>query len=175
MGYRFDEVERQAIMEIDSDPPMADAVSIESIALRAHADNDTLPLDQLATTNGMRVVVLSSVPNGIEGFLLGSERDRPTAVLRAARDLKRRNLALIHELAHWLLIRDRVPHSHGDVWCLTLALAYPRSVLQRLRRSSDLTVASLHWYRELPPWMARCRMQMPYVLAVFGENDMTLS
>ncbi len=53
-------------------------------------------------------------------------------LVRPSSDLRRWNLRVLHELAHALLKQSRRPHSHGDVWALTLALAVPREAF-RLR------------------------------------------
>lgn len=67
-------------------------------------------------------------------------------------------LAILHELAHFLVEREGWVDTHSDVWRLTLMLAMPRSMC-RGRSIEDLAaVAGVPW------WAAQLRLNMTTVM-----------
>jgi hypothetical protein len=63
----------------------------------------------------------------------------------------------LHELAHWVLDRSGVHHTHADVWGLALAIGAPRAVVDRLRREGRGGALDLAAETGLPAWAAEVR------------------
>lgn len=157
MGYALEQLESTALLEIREDYPLADAYVLESIASALHAKVPTGVPERLVAAAGCELVVRPDLP--VEGVLF---RER-IIVVRARRDRRLVVLAMLHELAHALLLRAGIGHSHGDVWCLTLALAYPLPRIHALHYEHRDTVEALRWAAPVPSWVARERLEMPTV------------
>lgn len=72
-------------------------------------------------------------------------------------------LLILHELAHYLLMRSGARHLHGDVWALTLCLAAPRSVVRQAyaeMRIKRLTAGRLALLIPTPSWTAEARISL---------------
>lgn len=156
--------EHQALLEIGGDPPLADEHTLEAYASRAYALAEEQPdPDSLAGALGA-TVLSDALPSSVDGWLFEWSREGAVIVLRSGIAPDARALALAHELAHLLLVRSGQSHTHGDVWCLTLALLFPRALCRRLRACGALNAGGLHaacpW---APLWTARVRMRMPAV------------
>lgn len=147
-----DPVERVAVDEIEGDAPIADQWSIETTATDLYARAGSANPEALAEAAEAEVVYANDLPAGFEGLVLNGR-----IYVRKSRNRRRMMLALLHELAHWLL-GDAC--SHGDVWCLTLALGAPMPVLKRLRHAGGLSLVSLYWEAELPRWALAARLRM---------------
>lgn len=154
MSFASEHLEEIALAEIREDYPLADAYVLESLASCAHdaAVPDPTPED-LAIAARCTLVVRGDWP--IEGSLL-----RARVIVVRAQRRRRMTIAILHELAHALLLRAGIAHSHGDVWCLTLALAAPRGLLCGMRGASATDLARRF---NVPTWMLRERLAMPAV------------
>jgi len=138
--------------------------------LEGIADEATEGLPQGATVEdlvgraGCRVSVQRTLPCDEDGTIT------PTGLIiiraqlgRAEIGRRRMVLAILHELAHWLL-RDR-DCTHGDVWLLALALAAPRRLVRRVRRHGEHALAALYWSTEVPRWALGTRLEWAAVQA----------
>lgn len=144
--------------EILGGVPIADAAHMESSAddlWRAAGTND---LELLAKAAGAHLVLVRDLPDCAEGMTTGR-----TIYVRRRRDPRRVYAAGLHEIAHCLYDRARMAHSHADVWCLTLALGAPRSMLRALGYSP--TLPEILAATQLPAWAALARLEMPLALA----------
>lgn len=146
----LDPVALVALEEIEGGAPISDAWELEALATAARTRCPSPDADTIAAACGCRVVREAALPPGADGMLLPSG----TILVRARRDARRTDVAILHELAHWLLERAGALHSHADVWCLTLALAVPLG--------HDHPVVSVS------PWALAARSEMPTVLIRAG-------
>lgn len=154
-----DPIARTAISEIEGGAPIANAWELEDLASEVHARARTADLDGLVAAAGCTVILEDALPNGVEAMVL------PNGVIlaRPQRDERRLMLVILHEVAHHIVAKAGIWHSHADVWCLTLALAAPISVLERLRRRGDLTVTELECVVPVSTWALEARLEMPTV------------
>jgi hypothetical protein len=153
-GKSVDPVARQALDEIAHGVPIADSYVLEILADTLSAKAGGGCAWAQARAAGCWVVERTDLPDGVEAVLLPNG----DIVVRARRDRRRMALAILHELAHWLLQRAGIGHSHADVWCLTLALAAPCSVLLELRRRGELTIDGLHPVATVSRWALSARL-----------------
>jgi hypothetical protein len=142
VSFASDQLEAIARAEIREDYPLADACVLESLAAATHdAAVPDATAEELAHGAGFAVVLREDWPT--DGALL-----RGTVIVVRRQRRRRMAVAVLHELAHALLLRAGIAHSHGDVWCLTLALAAPRGATRPLA---------------VPAWVVRERLGMPGV------------
>ena len=152
----------QAIEEIREGYPLASVVDLESLARIAHARCAPGTADADPVTVARRVAGSNQVPVVEDRQLPG---ESPAALmdrviyLRPHKDPRRLALLILHELAHALLERARIAHSHADVWYLTMALAIPREVLERMRRHEPVNV------RAWPVWVLGIRLEVEMAAA----------
>ena len=150
-----DPLASQAIEEIEGGYPLASVVDLESIARVAyvrcpHGTADGEPVDvarAVAVLNRVPVIEDRQLPGEAPAALMDG-----TIYVRPHKDPKRLALLILHELAHALLERARMMHSHADVWYLTMALAIPREVLDRMRLNKPVNV------RAWPVWVLGVRL-----------------
>jgi len=154
MKRSLDPLEVTALDEIEGGCPVADALAVEAIATQTWESAEGTDAEALAVAG--RCTVRQDPLAPIEGVLLLCR----LIIVRPRRDARRLALAILHELAHALLERAGIVHSHADVWCLALALAAPASIIEALRKSGDLTARALCAATELPAWAARARLRM---------------
>lgn len=152
-----DPVGRVAIDEIEGDAPFVEGLVLEAIATALHSRTRARNAWALAKAAGCRVVHSRDMPDGMDGILFSNG----VIVLRERFDRVRMAMALLHEVAHWLL--RRLAHSHGDVWLLALALGAPLPLVRRLARGRRLTPAQLCRHVTLPLWAAGARLDMATV------------
>jgi hypothetical protein len=144
-----------ALAEIQGSAPVADGAVLEAMAAAAH-DDESLDVDDVAAAVGCEVRTERALPDGVDAVLLPGG----IVLARPRRDARRVLFAILHELAHQMLIDAGIAHSHADVWRLTLALAAPLALLRRLRGETPLTLRDLHWSVQLPAWALRVRFEM---------------
>lgn len=144
--------------EILGGVPIADAAHMESSADDLWREAGTNDLEQLAKAAGARLVLVRDLPDCAEGMTTGH-----TIYVRRRRDERRTYTVGLHEIAHRIYDRARIAHSHADVWCLTLALGAPRSMLRALGHAP--TLADLFAATLLPRWAVFARLEMPLALA----------
>jgi hypothetical protein len=154
-----DPVARVAREEIDGGCPLADFWDLECAANSLYDDAETGDAKGLAKAAGLELRAEPNMPDGVDAMLV-----RNIILFRPRADGRRVLLAILHEIAHWLL-RDTY-HSHSDVWALTLALAAPLSLLRRLKRAGQLTLKDLFWTVLAPAWSLAARLEfLPIDLA----------
>ena len=168
-GHSLDPLESAAAEEISGGCPLADQMTLEHVATGARDNAEQfgpVSAEQLAAAEECEVRLDPQCP--VEGMVI-DPRDhahprRRIIIVRPRRNRLRLVLAILHELAHVLLARVDAPHSHADVWCLTLALALPLGLLRRLRRDPQTTVEGLSRRASIPAWAIRIRLRMGAVV-----------
>lgn len=152
-------VEETALKEIAGDPPKVDVKLLEAIAECVEAQRDGDGPEGLARGQKVRVEYDSGFPEGQDGIAIHDDEDEDENVLivRPSRDRATEWLRILHELAHWLLMKAGMTHSHGDVWMLALALGAPESLVRRERPSCGIALAAASG---LPAWAAFARLEM---------------
>lgn len=132
------EVAQTLSEEMSGAPPTLDAALIEGLAEHVHVARDGDGPEGLARGQGIDVEVDHGLPPGIDGIAV----DRLSLVIvRPSRDRALLMLRILHELAHLVLQRLGVRHSHGDVWALAVAMGAPQSVCRGPARRSALALA----------------------------------
>lgn len=132
---------------------------IESMSEQAHEARDGEGAEGLARGQGAPVTLDPELPHGVDGLVTAQgiyvrPRGDPAYVL----------MLILHELAHWMLVKADLPDAHGDVWTLALALAAPESLLRRLRATGDLSAVRLAAETGMPWWAAALRLDMTAVM-----------
>lgn len=141
-----------AALELEQ-PGSWDPALIECLADEADRARDGDGAEGIARGQGVEVVTLA-LPRGLLGLVHG---DR--ILVHPRRDTALLLIVILHELAHILMRRMGLAHTHADVWRLTLALAMPRRL--RAPTPGDLAIASG------APWWA-ARMRHRYLAALRG-------
>jgi hypothetical protein len=161
-AHSSDPLESVTLEEIEGGCPIADALVLEAIAesLRSRADGPSA--EALAAAAGCEVRYDPLAP--IEGVLLLGR----IIVVRPRHDPRAQELAVLHELSHAELDRSGLAHSHGDVWCLALALGAPMPLLRRVWLESELALAQVWEVTRLPAWAVKARLEMGAVLTALG-------
>lgn len=124
----------QGIVEqIEGGGHTADWLTLEATADGAHAHAGgqrghdlARDLDDLVGAHGCTIRFDRGFPPGETGLVLGN-----VLVVAALVSATRRALGGCHEFAHWLDRKHHLQGTHGDVWCLTLMLAWPLAAIRR--------------------------------------------
>lgn len=126
---------------------------LEALAEHARSVADT---DDPRDIAGAQCVAVREVERIAQGLPAALTRSR----IYVSADLPKTLvlLAILHELAHFLVEREGWIDTHSDVWRLTLMLAMPRSMC-RGRSVEDLAAAA-----GVPWWAAALRMNMTTVM-----------
>lgn len=143
-----------ALGEIAGSHPTVDPHLIEALAEHAHEKRKGDGPEGLARGQGVDVERDAGFPDGQDGIALYEDR---LLIVRPSKDRATEWLRILHELAHWMLMREGWSHSHGDVWLLTLALGAPKSLLERVRPECGVALAG---ESGLPAWAACARWDM---------------
>lgn len=106
---------REALTEIEGDPPALDAVDLAAIATDLHLRAEGHDMEDIARAAACRVVPVPRLE--VRAILLWDG----TILVRPTRHARVYALAIAHETAHHVLRGQR--HTHGDVWTLALLLA----------------------------------------------------
>ena len=147
-------VEETALKEIAGDPPRVDVKLIEAIAECVEEQRDGDGPEGLARGQKVDVEYDAGFPEGRDGIALV---DDDLLIVRPSRDRATEWLRILHELAHWLLQKAGLTHSHGDVWMLALALGAPASMVRREQPACGIALAAVSG---LPAWAAFARLEM---------------
>ncbi len=167
-AHTLDPLEAQAAEEIQGGEPIADQLSLEHLATGARDNAEGVALaDAEGLARAEQCDVRHDAQCPVEGLVINphdphAPRKR-ILVVRPRRDARRLALAVLHELAHVLLARSGMPHSHADVWCLTLALALPLRVVRELRREGTSCARTIAARAGVPVWAVRIRLEMGVV------------
>lgn len=147
-------VEELALKEIAGDPPRVDVKLLEAFAECVEAQRDGDGPEGLARGQKVDVETDAGFPEGLDGIALVDDN---LLIVRPSRDRATEWLRILHELAHWLLMKAGLTHSHGDVWMLALALGAPGSMVRREQPEGGIALAAVSG---LPAWAAFARLDM---------------
>lgn len=143
-----------ARLELRSGDRLCDAATLAGIAIGARLVAEDRSARGLARAAGLEVAHEPGLPASVPALLVGL-----VILLRRRTDARRETLAILHELAHYLLARAEPLHTHADVWALTLLLAAPPAALSALAVAGvPLDADHLAWELTLPRWAAEERL-----------------
>lgn len=147
----LDPVAAVALEELEGEQTAIDSCLIEVLAEHIHATAASPAAEDLCRAAGCSVVLDPEMPPGYEGLAFPTGK----LVARPRRDQARTRLTLLHELAHVVLARSGIPHTHADVWMLTLALGAPMAVARKHHDAVALAAET-----GLPAWAAEARLRI---------------
>lgn len=139
---------------MEGTPPTLDPALIEGLAEHVHEAREGDGPEGLAKGQGIDVETDNGLPDGIDGIAL---EEFSLVVVRPSRDRALLRLRILHELAHLVLQRLGMRHSHGDVWALAVAMGAPQSAYPKAMRRRALVLALA---TGLPAYAAALRIVM---------------
>lgn len=148
-----------ALHEARSGNGVLDADTIESIADAAHSWAGTTLVGDLIEAARCKLVFVDFLGPEMPAAYVPHLRE---ILVRRAKFTQWTRVLMLHELAHALL--GCMFSTHTDVWCLTLALSFPR--LHRRQRPPPLLADND--CRDVPAWVERERA---LILAAAVERE----
>lgn len=164
---------RECFLELAADPKSIREAEELADCIGKHAG--PLAPNTVAARCGIDICQTDGLPAGVRGILFepfddidpeGEEDERevdePRRLMAVPRSGKQANraLSILHESSHGIYERFGYAYSHADVWRLTLALGYPRSVVRQVwLLPLDEREAALSRLGHLPSWCAAARLE----------------
>lgn len=136
------------------DLPTVDVWDLENIASDLHEAAVATDAAAYVSAAGCTVRNASDMP----ACILAGLCDDGTILVRSRRDRRQMTILVLYALARWLL--RECQHTSTDIWRLTLMLALPLPLLQRLQDTRGMTFQAAYTAVTVPAWAVRVRLAM---------------